>query len=186
MYNSADRRIKKGTHLLCALAFVPIDQVVNYFRDVRDHLPEELDPIADYFEINYVRRLKVRRRGEKVRLTSKPPRYDPEKWNCYNSVMNGTARTNNLSEGWHNRFQIVIGKQHPSLYVFLNELQKEQADTEIMSLQLQLGQQIRKGISKKRREYEEKLANVVQTYQDYADNDDIYNYLCTVGYHIKF
>jgi len=35
-----------------------------------------------------------------------------------------------LSEGWHNRFQVVVGRQHPSVYSFFNELGKEQADTE--------------------------------------------------------
>lgn len=51
-----------------------------------------------------------------------------------------------MSEGWHNRFQVVVGKNHPSLYVFLSELQKEQSDVEIMIRQLQLGQKIRKYI----------------------------------------
>jgi len=46
------------------------------------------------------------------------------------TVLQRLARTNNLSEGWHNRFQVVIGRQHPSVYTFFTELGKEQADTE--------------------------------------------------------
>ena len=49
-YNdSDDRRIKVGSHMLCALAFVPTDEVENYFKLLRDELPEELEPITDYF-----------------------------------------------------------------------------------------------------------------------------------------
>lgn len=86
----------------------------------------------------------------------------------------------------HNRFQIVVGKNHPSLYVFLKELQKEQADTEIMMRQLQLDQRVRKGIDRKRREYEEHLAAVVKNYSKYIEDNDVLSYLRTVGYHIKF
>ena len=53
-------------------------------------------------------------------------------WSQYESVIEQTARTNNISEGWHNRLQTVMGKEHPSLYMFLAELKKEQADTESM------------------------------------------------------
>ena len=34
-------------------------------------------------------------------------------------------------------FQLVVGKNHPSLYVFFDELRKEQVDTEIMLHHLQ-------------------------------------------------
>lgn len=50
----------------------------------------------------------------------------------YDSVLEGTASTNNLSEEWHNRFYVMIGKQHSSIYVLFDELQKEQADTEVL------------------------------------------------------
>lgn len=53
-----------------------------------------------------------------------------------------TARTNNASEGWHNRFQILVGRSHTSLYHFLTDLQKEQADVEYMLRDLNLGKAI--------------------------------------------
>ena len=72
------------------------------------------------------------------------------------------------------------------LYIFLNELRKEQADTEIMHRQLQLGQRIRKGIERKRRETEEQITNVVNAYHTYVQGNDVYSYLKTIGYHVKF
>jgi len=34
-----------------------------------------------------------------------------------------------MSEAWHNRFAVVVGKHHPDLYTALQEFQKQQADT---------------------------------------------------------
>lgn len=191
LYNSADRRFKKASHALCALAFVPTGEVVQHFTDIRDYLPEELDPVTDYFEATYIRRMKAKRgrgssSGFRWRFQFCQPTYPPSLWNQYKSVLEGAARTNNLSEGWHNRFQLVVAKHHPSLYVFFDELRKEQADTEIMLLQLQLGQRIRKGLDRRRREIEENILNVVQQYEEYKQRGDIITYLKTIGHHIKF
>ena len=41
------------------------------------------------------------------------------------------AKTNNGSEGWHNRFRLLVSKAHPDLYVLMKQLRKEQGDTEI-------------------------------------------------------
>lgn len=127
----------------------------------------------------------MRRRSGGVRFTSRAPRYDPKLWNQFEAVINGEARTNNISEGWHNKFQLVVGKHHPSLYVFFDELKKEQADTEVMMRQLQLGQRIRKGIERKRRQYEEQLHVVVQKYYEHVYNNNVLAYLKNVGYYVK-
>ena len=96
----------------------------------------------------------------------------------------GTARTNNISEGWHNRLQVVIGKKHPSLYAFLSEMQKEQADSEIMLRQLQLGQKVKKLQDLKHRVYNERLKNIVSQYHNFAENNDVLTYLKNIGHNI--
>lgn len=75
-------------------------------------------------------------------------------------------RTNNLSEGSHNRFQKVVGQNHSSLYAFFKELQKEQADTKTMMSKLDLGQPIRAKKSRVRIQNEERIYNIIDTYQD--------------------
>ena len=102
-------------------------------------------------------------------MERREPRYPPILWNQYETVLEGTARTNNLREGWHNRFQIVVGKHHPSLYAFLDELRKEQGDVEIMISQMPIGQKIRRGATQKRRQKEEQLYNVVGQYEEYSE-----------------
>lgn len=69
----------------------------------------------------------------------------------------------NLLEDWHNRFQLIIGKHEPCLYVSADELRKEIEDTEIMLRQLQLGQRIRIGLDVRRRKIEDNILKVVCT-----------------------
>ena len=135
----------------------------------------------------YIRRTVVpqrRREGNVLRVERREPRYPPILWNQYEAVLEGTARTNNLSEGWHNRFQIVVGKHHPSLYAFLDELRKERRDVEIMISQMQIGQKIRRGAGKKRQQKKEQLYNVVGQYEEYYERGEIIDYLKNVGFNI--
>ena len=99
--------------------------------------------------------------------------------------MQRTARTNNISEGWHNRFQTVLGKKHPSLYTFLVELKKEQDDVEIMIRQLQLGQRIKKLQDPARKQREERIFNIVNNYYNYVQNLDVINYLQNLGCYVR-
>lgn len=68
------------------------------------------------------------RRGRRATV---PPRYPPAIWNQREAALAGSHKTNNVSEGWHNRFQLIAGKHHPDLSSALQELQLEEADTEI-------------------------------------------------------
>ena len=70
-------------------------------------------------------------------------------WNQYEATIAGLQRTNNLSEGWHNRFRLVVGKNHPDLYSALKEFQKEQADVEIAVAELSLGRSVKAEPKKK-------------------------------------
>ena len=88
--------------------------------------------------------------------------------------------------GWHNKFQLVVGKKHPSLYAFLTELAKEQADTDIMLRQIELGQKVRRGRDNDRKRREDKILNIVVKNEDYRRRYDIKTYLKTIGYNIQF
>ena len=105
-------------------------------------------------------------------------------WNHYTSVLSGTARTNNASEGWHNRFQLLVGRRHPSLYAFLKELQKEQAAVEYMLRELRLGKKIKKLPPNKTLLVEERIHNVVSKWQEQGGEDRELDYLKTIGYHL--
>ena len=79
--------------------------------------------LQNLLQVNYTRGRQARRR---------PTGYPPSLWNLYEAVRHEEVRTNNLSEGRHNRFATDVEKAHPSIFNFLGEIQKEQADTDSM------------------------------------------------------
>ena len=107
--NPDDRSLREATHMTLALAFVPTDDIEEVFNKLYDDVPDSYVPIIQYFE-NYVigRRARGRRR-------TVPPRFLLSKWNAYEATLQNQQRTNNIYEGWHNRFAQAIGKHHPSL-----------------------------------------------------------------------
>ncbi|XP_043465737.1 uncharacterized protein LOC122500730 [Leptopilina heterotoma] len=145
---------------MCALAFVPA---------------------TDVPKVTYIRGKTARGRRKAV-----PVRYEPKLWNQYDAVLQGIARTNNASEGWHNRFQVLLGRYHPSLYAFLNELQQEQGETECMQRQLQLGQKIRALPTNYFSTIENWIFNIVSQYDQYVQQNEEIKYLNTLGYHLHF
>ena len=52
------------------------------------------------------------------------PRYAVHLLNQYDSTIEGQATTNNVLEGWDNRFHMLMGKNHPHLYAFLRGILK--------------------------------------------------------------
>ena len=77
------------------------------------------------------------------------PRYPPKIWNQYETAVTKSHRTNNVSEGWHNRFRVVVVKHHPDLYTAIGELQKEQGYTEICVAELSMGKKVKYAPKKK-------------------------------------
>ena len=72
-----------------------------------DALPDEAEPILNYYEENYSRR----RRGNRRRN----PRYSHDFWNVYNESLGEEPKTTNSIEGWHRVFSGSLGAGHPNI-----------------------------------------------------------------------
>jgi len=55
----------------------------------------------------------------------------PELWSISDLVELGYPRTQNVVEGWHNRRSNLIGKAHVGVYTIIQEMRKEQQQTEL-------------------------------------------------------
>ncbi|KAK3908542.1 putative peptidase y4sO [Frankliniella fusca] len=142
-YNDPDDRgAKNAVHSLLALAFVPLDDVVDTYIELDRSLPAALRELSQYFDDTYIRGPRARG-APRQRGVAQRPRNGPSLWNTYEATLRDEHRTNNLSEGWHNRFQGVNGKNHSPIYAALGEIQKEQADTETMLHELTLGRRVK-------------------------------------------
>lgn len=116
---------------LGALAFVPVPDVIDLFERLvltdffRDN--GEVLPLVDYFEETWIG---MARRGQR-RLA----RFEMALWNCYDGVKDGLPKTNNSVKGWHNEFDSLLAANHPSIWKFSEELQKQQSLNEMKIIQ---------------------------------------------------
>lgn len=137
-YNDpTDETIRVQTHMMAALAYVPVEQVPRVFKLLQEHVNEELEEVIDYLKEYYV----IGRPG-RGRRRAVPPRYEPALWNQYDAALTGDHKTNNISEGWHNRFNLIVGKAHPDLYSLINHFKKEQAVTESLVSEMNAGKRV--------------------------------------------
>lgn len=141
--------------MLPALAFVPAQHVSNYFECLIENFPMEAIPISDYFEDNYIGRLRRNRRTT--------PLFPINIWNNYDRVLINLPRSNNSVEAWHRRFHCVVACDHPSIWRLLNKLQEEQSFIERRIEQLNAGhEELRR---KKYADLDKRLKNVVERFE---------------------
>ncbi|XP_041371610.1 uncharacterized protein LOC121385139 [Gigantopelta aegis] len=72
---TTDNELSLQIRMIPALAFVPVAGVPATFELIQEDLPEELQPILDYFEDTFIGR--ARRRGRRE------PRFQHSMWNCH-------------------------------------------------------------------------------------------------------
>lgn len=117
---------------LAALAFYPSDMIADKFEELTDPLfgalPEEMQPVIDYFEDNYVGRLTPAGR--------RAPRFPPRLWSQYNRVINNKHRANNCVEAHHGAMDRILSMKHPSIWRLIEGLKALQvkADGEMERL----------------------------------------------------
>ena len=108
---------KSEVSQLCFLAFVPLKDVEDSFDELYEALSDEGKQLATYFEEYFIRgnfcslsvllcnfisnetcpgRILRRQRGGDVRGNV---RFPMDRWNCYQLVLNGCPKTNNIQEG---------------------------------------------------------------------------------------
>jgi len=159
---------------LAALAFVPEEDVVGAFESlVADEFftinETLLKNFLKYFELNYIGQFHLNRRRE--------PLYDISDWNCYNSVKNGIAKTNNSVEGWHRKFSTLVGADHPSIWKFIDTLKAEQSMNEKEFNQYIAGMDP----PTSRKTYRDIAKRINKIVEDY-ENREIMDYLRGIAY----
>ena len=111
-----------------ALAFVPLADADKVYEDLLDSPfvtanEELLVSFLRYFERTWVGDLD--RRGHR-----RNPSFALGNWNCYDSVMNELAKTNNAVEGFHRGFSSILGGANPTVFKLVASLMQQQAITQ--------------------------------------------------------
>lgn len=111
------------TKMISALAYIPHERLEDALRDLRQQLPEDLEPVLDYFEDNYVGRLQIQGDGS---VSRRNPLFPTAMWNVYQRTLDGDSRTNNYAEASHRSLQGLFRVQHPDLLKFIEKLKLSQ------------------------------------------------------------
>ena len=164
--------------MLLALAFVHPEDQVEAFRLLEDEVHEDFLPIMTYFDKTYLRGILARGRRRAV-----PPRFPTEWWNLHAAALHNDHRTNNAIEGWHNRFNNIVGKKHPAFFQLLREIQKEEQDTEAKVQQLNAGQTVKQQRKKIYERINRRLTRIVGEYPQ--RREDLLEFLRGIGHNIR-
>ena len=105
--------------MLSTIAYLSLNAVEKAFKKLADDMPSDTSEIISYFVENCI--------GVKQRNVSKPPLFDTSIWNVNELVKNDFPRTNNSVEGYHNKLQNAISCAHPTIFKFLEALEKDNA-----------------------------------------------------------
>jgi hypothetical protein len=115
------------------LAFLPVPDLTNGIHLLRTLClddPPEAAELLDYFDSIYIRlRQQTPAQNQAVRLVlgRSPPMFPPAIWNAHDATVNGDARTNNMCEGWNNKFFNLVRHAHPSIWHVIEWCRKEEA-----------------------------------------------------------
>lgn len=154
--------------MLDALALLPTEDVCQGMAYVRDNFPDEGEALIQYFDATYVTGSfrRVQQPNRPLMLRRIPPRFPPSLWNVHDATVNGNPRTNNQCEGWNNKFQHLVGQNHPSVWRLINCLKDEHSCVSALVLQDEIGNPPRKRTKRVYRDLQERLQNLCIAYAE--------------------
>lgn len=113
-----------------------------------------------------------------------PPAFPPASWNVHHATLNGDPRTNNVCEGWNNKFVHLVGHQHPSIWKCIRAFQADHEAVDTLLVQAATGQPPRKRIRRENVQLQTRLSNLCQEYQN--GTRALPDFLRGVGHLVRF
>ena len=107
-----DEEFHTNIRMISALSFVPTADTIQAFDALSYHAGNQEQVVLDYFESYY--------KCELQRCLA--PRFPHVMWNMSLRVQNELPRTNNVLEGWHNRFTSSFQQRHAQIWELIEKL----------------------------------------------------------------
>ena len=164
----SDPEFQRKVKLLEALAFVPVNFVERSFNIILEQniLPVQMQNFVDYFEDTWI--------GKFERRTRNPPMFPYTMWSCYSNIIHEMPVTNNIVEGWNRGFLSQMRSEKPSVWSFLDSIQREQTTTELKITRERTGERM---LKKKYKNLNTRLQNVCSEFDELYSDDEIEQYL---------
>ena len=184
--------VKLFCGMLDGLAFLPVDDVPEGMTYLREHTPEGLEPLLDYFDNTYVsgafRRIQPPQHPDgsmpPLRMHRMPPMYPPPIWNVNSITLEGGSRTNNICEGWNNAFAKLVGHAHPTIWRAIDSIRKDQAQVATALLRDLLGEPPAKRVRRHTHKLQSKLHKLCTDRRD--NSKTVPDVLKGIGHCVRF
>jgi hypothetical protein len=162
----SDDEIRGFVRCLAALSHVPESDVIDAFDALVEVMPanELVQDVVTYFEHTYVRGRRRPGRGEHYGPSIFPIKF----WNHFEAAGEGIARTTNSVEGWHHSLQSLFMCQHPTMWTFLDGIQRDSQLNKAAYLQCTSGV-----VHVGRKKYRDLKARVERTVAAYGESDTV-------------
>ena len=170
-----EENVRTLIKMMTCTAFLPTDDVIKGFEALRnlESYNEDLDVIFDYFEDNYIGRPMSNNRRRR-------PKFPLSMWNVFDRLQTGLPRTNNAVEGWHTAFQGSLSCSHPTVWLLIEALRREESLQRTKYLGIMSGEPLRK-----KRKYEN-LERRIKSIIEFREDVEITVYLRHLAYNITF
>ena len=164
-----DPEFRQFCNTLDALAFLPtadLQEGIAYIRSITPDEPVETEDLVDYFDTTYVsgpyRPVLPQNPDQQPQLTMRrvPPMFQPSVWSVHYATMEGNPRTNNVCEGWNNKFHTLVGSSHPSIWTVIKWFQRQQSTVTTIVQQDSVGTQPAKRVSQKLMLLQKRIQNL--------------------------
>ncbi|XP_076042354.1 uncharacterized protein LOC143026220 [Oratosquilla oratoria] len=163
---SKNEDMKLFCGMLDALALLPLCDVEDRFRWLKNHIPDGAEPLVEYFDRTYVtgtfRRAQAIPGQTGIRMRRIPPLFAPHLWNVHEATLNDEPRTNNFCEAWNNRFSNLVGHNHPSVWKLIEALKKDECSVSVTIQQDARGQPPMKRMRKVYTDLQQRLKTLCQ------------------------
>jgi hypothetical protein len=174
-----DKEFSLKLRQIIALAFLPPSEIPGAFDELKSTIPEEASEIMQWFENNYVHgRIQRIMRGGNVSCTA--PLFSPIFWSVFEQMELGIPRTQNRVEGWHRRFETLVGKCHFGVYTIIEGIKKEQIQMERRAEYIIRG----RAHTSTRKEYAEREKRISAIISD-RENRSYLSFLRGIAHNIK-
>ena len=170
----ADGNFRTFVKMMTCTAFLPLEEVIDGFEAIKEleNYDEELDVIFDFFEDNYLGRPLANNRRRQ-------PKFPIQSWNAFTRIQANTPRTNNSVEGWHTGFQGSLACSHPTVWLLIEALRREEALQRSRYFGVMSGEPQRK-----KRKYVQ-LEGRIKSVIDSRENRSVTEYLKSIAYNIN-
>ncbi|XP_042228469.1 uncharacterized protein LOC121870655 [Homarus americanus] len=118
-----------------------------------------------------------------LRMRRIPPMFAPHLWKVHDATMNNNARTNNICEGWNNKFFNLVGHYHPSVWRVIEWFQLEEATVSTIIQQDGVGNPPRKRVRRRYVQLQERIRNLCAGRRE--DHKTVAEFLRGVGWNIR-